>query len=378
MAVGASAFPHPGSPPVPPMQVAHPSFLQHALRLSDFDYEFPRELVASHPAEPRDASRLMVVDRGAETVEHRTFRDVADYFGEGDVLVVNDTQVFPARLRGIKETTEAKVEVFLLRELNSEHRLWDAIVDPARKVRVGNKLVFTDALSAEVIDNTTSRGRTLRFMFDGSPDDLYAAIDALGETPIPPYLRRPVEPEDRERYQTVFAEKRGAVAAPTAGLHFTDGLCGTLADGGMETATVTLHKGLGSFASVEVEDLSKHRVHSEYYEVSPEAAETVNAALTHPDRTVTVCGTSTVRAVESSLSASRTLRAGSGWTDAFIYPVHDFHVAERLLTNFHRPRSTPLMTVAAFAGYPLMMEAYREAIREEYRLFSFGDAMLVV
>ena len=238
--------------------------------------------------------------------------------------------------------------------------------------------MFGDTLSAEVIDNTTSRGRTLRFIFEGSPDELYAAIDTLGETPIPPYLRRPVEPEDRQRYQTVFAKRRGAVAAPATGLHFTAALLDQLAQRGAEVATVTLHTGLGSFQSVEVEDLSKHRMDSEFFEVLPEAVETVNRALTHRERTVTACGTTVVRAVESSISASKTLKAGSGWTDKFIYPIHDFHVTERLLTNFQRPKSTLMMMVAAFTGYPLMMEAYEEALREEYRLFSFGDAMLVL
>ncbi|MEM0963641.1 MAG: tRNA preQ1(34) S-adenosylmethionine ribosyltransferase-isomerase QueA [Bacteroidota bacterium] len=360
------------------MQVAHPSFLQHALRLSDFEYEYPRGLVAQYPAEPRDAARLMVVDRASGSIQHRTIQDLPEYFGDGDVLVANDTLVFPARLRGIKENTGANVEAFLLRELSSEQRLWDSVVDPARKVRVGNKLVFSDRVSAEVIDNTTSRGRTLRFIFDGSPQELYAALDAIGETPIPPYLRRPVEPADRVRYQTIFARQRGGVAAPVAGLHFTPELVRSIAERGAEVATVTLHTGLGTFRPVEVEDLSKHRVDSEFFQVTDDAAECVNRALTHPERTVTACGTTVVRAIESSLSASKTLKRGSGWTDKFIYPVYDFHICERLLTNFHRPRSTLMMMVAAFAGYPLLREAYAEAIREEYRLFSFGDAMLVI
>lgn len=360
------------------MNVTHASFLQHSLRLSDFDYEVPREQIAAYPAEPRESARLMVVDRQSGAIEHRTVADLPDYFGEGDVLIANDTQVFPARLRGVKDNTGAKVEAFLLRELNVEHRLWDALVDPARKVRVGNKLVFSPDLAAEVIDNTTSRGRTLRFMFDGSPDELYAAIDTLGETPIPPYLRRPAEPQDRARYQTVFASQRGGVAAPAAGLHFTPSLLQSLAERGVEIATVTLHPGLGSFQTVEVEDLSKHRMDSEFFDVPDDTVECVNRALACPTSTVTACGTTVVRAIESSLSAERRLRRGRGWTDTFIYPVHDFHVTERLLTNFQRPRSPLLMTVAAFVGYPLLMEAYHQAIREEYRLFSFGDAMLVL
>ncbi|MEM1118211.1 MAG: tRNA preQ1(34) S-adenosylmethionine ribosyltransferase-isomerase QueA [Bacteroidota bacterium] len=360
------------------MQVAHSPFLHHTLRLSDFDYEYPRELVASYPAEPRDGARLMVVDRKAETIEHRMVRDLPEYFASGDVLVVNDTMVFPARLRGTKEKTGAKVEAFLLRELNVEHRLWDAIVDPARKVRVGNKLVFDEHLAAEVIDNTTSRGRTLRFIFDGTPEELYAAIDRIGETPIPPYLRRPAEPADKVRYQTLFARHRGAVAAPTAGLHFTPDLLRDLEAGGVEVAPVTLHTGLGSFKPVEVEDLSKHRMDSEHYVVSREAAEVVNRALVSPTNTVTACGTTVVRAIESTLSADRTLKPNDAWTDKFIYPNYDFHVTERLLTNFQRPRSTLQMMVTAFCGVHLMRHAYDEAIREEYRLFSFGDAMLIL
>ncbi len=360
------------------MQVAHAPFLHHTLRLSDFDYEYPRDLVALYPADPRDTARLMVVDRGAGTVEHRTIRDLPDYFSEGDVFVANDTKVFPARLRGVKEKTSAKVEAFLLRELNAEHRLWDAIVDPARKVRVGNKLVFSDDLAAEVIDNTTSRGRTLRFIFDGTPEELYAAIDRVGETPIPPYLRRPVEPEDRERYQTIFAKHRGAVAAPTAGLHFTPALLHDLESRGVEITTVTLHPGLGTFKPVEVEDLSKHRMDSECFQVTDEAADCVNRALTSDECHVTACGTSVVRAMESTLSAEKTLKSDSGWTDKFIYPTYDFHVTERLLTNFHRPKSTLLMTVAAFTGFDLMRHAYQEAVAQEYRLFSYGDAMLIL
>ena len=321
---------------------------------------------------------MMVVDREAGTFEHRKVSDLPDYVSEGDVFIANDTQVFPARLRGVKEKTGAQVEVFLLRELNAKARLWDTLVDPARKVRVGNRVVFSDDLSAEVIDNTTSRGRTLRFMFEGTPDELYAAIDRLGETPIPPYLRRPVEPEDRDRYQTLFAKRRGGVAAPEAGLHFTPDLMESLAGRGVEFATVTLHPGLGTFQPVEVEDLSKHSVDSEYFCVTSHDADCVNRALTHRERSVTALGATVVRAVESTLSADRTLKAGEGWTDKFIRPVHHFHVTERLLTNFHRPRSTPLMMVAAFAGYELMREAYDVAIREEYRLFAFGDAMLIL
>ena len=360
------------------MQVAHPTFRLSSLRLSDFDYAFPRPLVAAYPAEPRDAARMMVVDRAKGTIEHRTVLDLPEFFNAGDVLVANDTMVFPARLRGVKENTGAKVEAFLLRELNREHRLWDSIVDPARKIRVGNKLVFGDRLAAEVIDNTTSRGRTLRFMFDGTPEELYATIDAIGETPIPPYLRRPVEAADRVRYQTLFARKRGAVAAPTAGLHFSPGLLRSVTEVGVEVATITLHTGLGTFKPVEVEDLSKHSMDSEYFEVPHDTVACVNRALEHPDRRVTALGTTVIRAMESTISANRTLRAGSGWTDKFIYPVYEFRTVDRVLANFYRPKSTLLMMMAAFTGYDLLMEAYKEAVREEYRLFSFGDAMLVL
>ncbi|HIG75355.1 MAG TPA: tRNA preQ1(34) S-adenosylmethionine ribosyltransferase-isomerase QueA [Bacteroidetes bacterium] len=357
-----------------------PALFRHSVpvRLSDFNFDFPKGLVAAYPAEPRDSARLMVVDREARTVEHKTIRDLPDFFSEGDVLVANDTRVFPARLRGYKEKTEAKVEAFLLRELNSEQRLWDTIVDPARKVRVGNKLVFGDELEAEVLDNTTSRGRTLRFIFDGTPEEFYSVIDRIGETPIPPYLRRAAEPADKVRYQTIFAQERGAVSAPTAGLHFTPDLIAALRNRGTEIATVTLHKGLGSFRPVEVEDLSKHRMDGEKIKVTREAADVVNRALLSSENTVTACGTSVLRCVESSLSADRTLKHVEGWTDKFIMPPYDFLIAERLLTNFHRPNSPLLMMASAFAGHELLRFAYDEAIRHEYRLFSFGDAMLIV
>ena len=349
-----------------------------SLKLSNFDYDYPKSLIAKYPAEPRDSARLMVVDREARTIQHRTFSDVADYFGAGDVLVVNDTKVFPARLFGHKEKAGARVEVFLLRELNSEHKLWDAIVNPARKVRVGNKLYFSDDLVAEVIDNTTSRGRTIRFIWDGSHEDLMRAIEETGETPIPPYLRRPSERADRERYQTIFAQKQGAVAAPSSGLHFTPELVARLKGKGVSVCPVTLHVGLGTFRPVEVEDLSKHRMDSEQFFVEKGTCEEVNRALRSRTNTVTVCGTTSARAVESSLSAIGELKAGTGWTDKFIFPPYDFRIAERLITNFHMPRSTLLMLVTAFADPDLIFAAYEEAIREEYRLFSYGDAMLIL
>ncbi|MDX1741009.1 MAG: tRNA preQ1(34) S-adenosylmethionine ribosyltransferase-isomerase QueA, partial [Rhodothermales bacterium] len=264
------------------------------------------------------------------------------------------------------------------RELNPESRLWDVIVDPARKIRIGNKLYFENGLVAEVIDNTTSRGRTIRFVFEGENDELYTKIDEIGETPIPPYIRRKVEDEDRSRYQTMFAEERGAVAAPTAGLHFTPALVKKLQKKGVHVVPVTLHVGLGTFRPVEVEDLTKHRMDSEFYHVPPETADVVNEALAAPDRKVTAVGTTVVRAIESSLSAANTLKANIGWTDKFIYPHYEFRITERLITNFHRPRSTLLMLVSAFGGYEFIMEAYKEAIKKKYRLFSFGDAMFIV
>jgi S-adenosylmethionine:tRNA ribosyltransferase-isomerase len=355
-------------------------FLRHTipLKLSDFEFDYPRELIARYPAEPREDARLMVVDRDAGEIEHRTVADLPEYFDDGDVILANDTAVFPARLYGTKEKTGARVEVFLLRELNAETRLWDVIVEPARKVRVGNKLYFEEGLEAEVIDNTTSRGRTLRFLFDREPEALHALIERIGHTPLPRYLRREAEPEDKARYQTIFAEHRGAVAAPAAGLHFTPALACALRARGVHFATVTLHTGLGTFRPVEVEDLTKHRMDSEAFRVTPDAAAVVNRALHARHNRVTVCSTTTARAVESSLSADRTLKPGSGWTDRFIYPPYTFHVTQRLLTNFQMPRSTPLILVAAFGGIDLIRYAYEEAVKEGYRLFAFGDAMLIL
>lgn len=348
------------------------------MKLSDFEFEYPKSLIAKYPAEPRDSARLMVLDRASGTITHRTFRDLPEYFKQGDVLVVNDTKVFPARLYGNKEKTGARIEVFLLRELNAESRLWDVIVDPARKIRIGNKLYFDNGLVAEVIDNTTSRGRTIRFVFEGETDELYRLIDEIGQTPLPPYIKRKVEDEDRDRYQTVFAEHRGAVAAPTAGLHFTPDLLHALLDKGVDMAPITLHVGLGTFRPVEVEDLTKHRMDSEQFAISRESADKINRALHSESATVTAVGTTVVRAIESSLSAAGIVKADEGWTDKFIYPPYEFKVTERLVTNFHMPKSTLMMLVAAFAGYEFMMEAYQEAVKEQYRLFSFGDAMLIL
>ena len=353
------------------------------LKLSDFEYEIPQELIAKYPAEPRDSSRLMVVDHVRETIEHRRFTDVVEYFSADDVLVVNDTKVFPARLIGTKEKTGARIEVFLLRELNPKSRLWDVIVDPARKIRIGNKISFREDLAAEVIDNTTSRGRTIRFLFEGSHEltsneTLYHKISEVGQTPLPPYIKRPPEASDAERYQTIFAKHRGAVAAPTAGLHWTPRLLQELIDKGVKVVPVTLHIGLGTFRNVEVEDLTKHSMDSENYTVTRETANIVNKALASPVNKVTINGTTVVRAVETSLMISKRLKSGNGWTNKFIFPPYDFAVTERLITNFHRPRSTLMMLTAALAGYDLLLEAYKIAIEQKYRLYSFGDAMLII
>ena len=348
------------------------------MKRSEFEYDYPKELIAKYPAEPRDSCRLMVLNPEEKSISHHTFKDLPDFFSEGDVLVVNNTKVYPARLYGKKQKTGADIEVFLLRELNPESRLWDVMVDPARKIRIGNKLYFDDDLTAEVIDNTTSRGRTIRFSFEGRNDELYAKIRNIGETPLPPYIKRDVEEEDQERYQTIFAEHRGAVAAPTAGLHFTEELIDRFKEKGVDVVPITLHVGRGTFRPVGVEDLTKHRMDSEQYTIPEETAEAVNRALRSEDNTVTAIGTTVVRAIESSLSASHTLKADSSWTDLFVYPPYDFKITERLVTNFHRPQSTLMMMTAAFAGYDFLFEAYEAAHEEEYRLFSFGDAMMIV
>ncbi len=344
------------------------------MKLSDFDYAYTKTLIAKYPADPRDSARLMVVDRQTGDVEHRTFSDIHEYFKKGDCLVVNDTRVFPARLIGRKEKTNAKIEVFLLRELSKDESIWDVIVDPARKVRIGNKIYFADNLMCEVIDNTTSRGRTVRFNYDG---DFFKLIEKVGHTPLPPYIKRDAEEEDKERYQTVFAEHIGAVAAPTAGLHFTKPLLAKLKRKGVNMTSILLHIGLGTFRPVEVEDLTKHKMDSEYYEIPPDACLTVNKAKDQK-KNIFVCGTSTVRAVESSVTTMRKLTPARGWTDKFIYPPYDFKITDRLITNFHMPKTTLLMMVAAFSDYDLMMKAYKKAVKEKYRLFSYGDAMLIL
>ncbi len=349
------------------------------MKLSQFKINFNENLLATHPAANRDESRLMVVHRDTGEIEHKVFRDVLDYFDEGDVMVVNNTKVFPARLFGNKEKTGARIEVFLLRELNAESKLWDVLVDPARKIRIGNKLYFgeDEMLVAEVIDNTTSRGRTLRFLFDGDSQDFRNIIEQLGHTPLPKYIKRKAEPFDKERYQTVYAKHEGAVAAPTAGLHFSRELLKRLELKGVQSAEVTLHVGLGTFRPVEVEDLTKHKMDSEQYRVEQKACEIVNKAKTAKKRVCAV-GTTTMRAVESSVTTLGELKPANGWTNKFIFPPYDFKVANCMITNFHMPESTLLMMVSAFGGYDLIMHAYKVAMKEKYRFFSYGDAMLIV
>jgi S-adenosylmethionine:tRNA ribosyltransferase-isomerase len=349
------------------------------MKLSHFNFNLPEELLAEFPSENRDESRLMVVNRKTGTIEHKLFKDVIDYFDDGDVMVLNNTKVFPARLYGNKEKTGARIEVFLLRELNAEQRLWDVLVDPARKIRIGNKLYFgdDDSLVAEVIDNTTSRGRTLRFLYDGSYEEFREKLVELGETPIPKYINREVTPEDAERYQTIYAKEEGAVAAPTAGLHFSKHLLKRLEIKGINFAEVTLHIGLGTFNPVEVEDLSKHKMDSEEMIISQEACDIVNNAKAKKKKICCV-GTTSMRAMESSVSSQRTLNPYTGWTNKFIYPPYDFSIADCMITNFHTPKSTLLMMISAFCGHDLMMKAYKEAVQEKYRFYSYGDAMLII
>ena len=351
------------------------------MKLSAFDFQLPENLIAQHPSANRDEAKLMVLDRKKQTITHKMFKDVLDYFDEGDVMILNNTRVFPARLYGNKEKTGARIEVFLLRELNRESLLWDVLVDPARKIRIGNKLYFTedDSLVAEVIDNTTSRGRTIRFLFDGTYEEFKAKITELGETPIPPYIKnlREVVPADEDRYQTIFAKHEGAVAAPTAGLHFSRELMKRLEIKGVNFAELTLHVGLGTFRTVEVEDLTKHKMDSEQCIIDQKCADIVNKAKAGKHKVCAV-GTTTMRAIETSVSTGNTLKPFNGWTNKFIFPPYDFAIADCMITNFHTPQSTLLMMISAFAGHDLMMKGYQEAIKKKYRFYSYGDAMLIL
>lgn len=349
------------------------------MKLSQFGFELPKELLAEYPSQNRDEARLMVLNREKQTIEHKLFKDLIDYFDDQDVMIMNNTKVFPARMYGNKEKTGAKIEVFLLRELNSESLLWDVLVDPARKIRIGNKLYFgdDDSLVAEVIDNTTSRGRTLRFLFEGTYDEFKAKIRSLGHTPLPKYIKRQAEPEDTERYQTIYAKHEGSVAAPTAGLHFSKQLMKRLEIKGVNFAEVTLHVGLGTFQPVEVEDLTKHKMGSERAIISEECANIVNEGIKNKKKICAV-GTTSVRTIESSVSTDKTLKPFDGWTNKFIFPPYEFSIPDALITNFHTPYSTLLMMVCAFGGYDFVMKAYEEAVKEKYNFYSYGDAMLII
>ncbi|MFO7669124.1 MAG: tRNA preQ1(34) S-adenosylmethionine ribosyltransferase-isomerase QueA [Bacteroidales bacterium] len=349
------------------------------MKLSQYKFDLPTNLVAKFPSKNRDESRLMVLDRKTQTIDHKTFRDIIEYFDDQDVMIFNDTKVFPARLYGNKEKTGAEIEVFLLRELNREQRLWDVLVDPARKIRIGNKLYFgeDDLLVAEVIDNTTSRGRTLRFLYDGEYDDFKKTLFDLGETPLPKFIERKVEPEDKERYQTVYAKHEGAVAAPTAGMHFSRELLKRLEIKGIDFAYITLHVGLGNFRTVDVEDLTKHKMDSERIHITEEAVRLVNAAK-EKKKNICAVGTTVMRTLESSVSTDGYLKDYDGWTNKFIFPPYEFSVSNRMVSNFHLPYSTLLMMVSAFAGYNFLMDAYKMAIKMGYKFGTYGDAMLIL
>jgi S-adenosylmethionine:tRNA ribosyltransferase-isomerase len=349
------------------------------MKLSHFEFDLPEELLAIYPAEHRDESRLMVLNRKEQTIEHKTFKDVISYFEEGDVMMLNNTKVFPARMFGNKEKTGARFEVFLLRELNAENRLWDVLVDPARKIRIGNKLFFgeDDSLVAEVIDNTTSRGRTLRFLFDGSYEAFREKLLELGETPLPKAIKREVEASDKDRYQTIYAKHEGAVAAPSAGLLFSKHLLKRLEIKGIDFAEMTLHVGLGTFSPVEVEDLSKHKMDSEQIVISAATADKINQAKKEKRRICAV-GTTVMRTIESSVSSKQELNGFEGWTNKFIFPPFEFSIANAMITNLHQPKSTLMMQAAAFAGYDFLMEAYKVAIKEKYKFSTYGDAMLII
>ncbi len=351
-------------------------------KLSEFDFELPEELVAKYPTEYRDESRLMVVHKDTGLIEHKVFKDIIDYFDEGDSFIFNNTRVFPARLIGRKEKTGAQIEVFLLRELNGEAKLWDVLVDPARKIRVGNKLYFAeeeeeDLLVAEVVDNTTSRGRTIRFFYDDEQYEFIDILDKLGQMPIPPYLKRDAEDMDKQRYQTIYAKELGAVAAPTAGLHFSRELMKRFEIKGIERAEVTLHVGLGTFRDIDVEDLSKHKMDAEYFKIPQSAVDTVNKTKTSGGKVCCV-GTTSMRSIETSVSATGLLKQAEGWTNKFIFPPYDFSIADSMITNFHLPKSSLVIMVSAFAGSELIKEAYEMAIKEKYRFYSYGDAMLII
>ncbi len=349
------------------------------MKLSQFKFKLPENLIAQEPPVNRDECRLMVLDRRSGSIEHKVFKDILGYYDEGDVMVFNDTQVFPALLYGNKEKTGARIEVFLLRELNADNKLWDVLVEPARKIRIGNKLYFGEdgGMVAEVIDNTTSRGRTLRFLYDGPHDEFKRDLFALGNTPLPAYITREPRPEDAEAYQTLYARREGAVVAPGVGLHFSRELLKRLEIRGVEQAFITVHSGLGTFREIDVEDLTKHRMDSEQMVASPELVEIVNRAK-DADKQVCAVGTSVLRGIASAVSMGGHMKVYDGWTNKFIFPPYDFTVCTSLLTDFHLPYSTMLMMVSAFGGYDLVMSAYQEAVKEGYHFGCYGDAMLIL
>lgn len=349
------------------------------MKLSKFKFKLPDELIAQYPSKHRDESRLMVVHRKTGEIEHKTFKDVLEYFNEGDLFIFNDTKVFPARLYGNKEKTGAQIEVFLLRELNHEMRLWDVLVEPARKIRIGNKLYFgeDDSIVAEVIDNTTSRGRTLRFLFDGTHEEFKKGLYALGETPLPRNIARTVEPEDADRFQTIYAKSEGAVSAPAAGLHFSRELMKRMEIKGIEKTFLTSHMSLGNFREIDVEDLTKHKMDSEQMLVTEETAERVNRAHDE-NRNICAIGVTVMRALETVVGTEGKIKAYDGWTNKFIFPPYDFTVANSMITNFHLPYSTLIMLTAAFGDYDLIMKAYELAINESYKFGVYGDAMLII
>ena len=349
------------------------------MKLSQFKFKLPEELIAQYPTENRDECRLMVVDSRTGEISHHIFKELINFYDEGDVLIFNDTKVFPARLYGNKEKTGACIEVFLLRELSVENKFWDVLVEPARKIRIGNKLYFgeDESMVAEVIDNTTSRGRTLRFLYDGSHDEFKEALYALGETPLPEYITRKVEPEDAEWYQCIYAEKEGAVTAPAAGLHFSRELMKLLEIKGVERGFLTLHSGRGNFKDIDVEDLTKHRMDSEEMYVEDDLVEMVNKAK-DDGKKIGAVGTSVLRALATAVCMNGHLMNYAGWTNKFIFPPYDFTVCNSLVTNFHLPYSTMLMMVAAFGGYDTVMKAYDVAVKEKYRFGAYGDAMLIL
>ncbi len=351
-------------------------------KLSQFNFDLPENLIAEYPAENRDESRLMVLHKDTGEIEHKIFKNIIDYFDEGDTFIFNNTKVFPARLFGKKEKTGAGIEVFLLRELNARHKLWDVLVDPARKIRVGNKLYFVDRegnerLAAEVIDNTTSRGRTIRFLYDGEEEEFRKELFSLGHIPLPPYIKRAPKEIDEERYQTIYAKEVGAVAAPTAGLHFSDSLLKRFELKGINMTELTLHVGLGTFRNIEVEDLSKHKMDAEYIKITRETADMVNKSKRGGHRVCSV-GTTSMRSIETAVSAENFLKPIEGWTNLFIFPPYEFRIADSMVTNFHLPKSSLFIMVSAFAGKELLRHAYDVAIKEKYRFFSYGDAMLII